>query len=62
MPQLDDVDELEQTVQNREREALDAGLSSADAFAFAHNDVDVGLLRLCVAGGCPVELLGKIVA
>jgi hypothetical protein len=45
----------------RTREALVAGLSLAEARAFAHSGVDIGQLRRLVAEACPLELLRRIV-
>lgn len=45
----------------RTREALAAGLSLAEARAFAHSGVDIGQLRWLVAHRCPVEQLRRIV-
>lgn len=44
----------------RFREARAAGLTRVEARLFAESDVDIGLLRKCVAGGCSPLLMAKV--
>jgi hypothetical protein len=45
----------------RYKEAKEAGLTMAERKLFAESDMDIGILRACVQGGCPVELIRQIV-
>lgn len=55
------VDERVEVARRRYHEALDAGLSVAEANAFADSHADVGVLRKLVAAGCSHELIAKII-
>jgi hypothetical protein len=54
-------DELLEVRRRRYHEAIDAGLTVAEARIFSDNGEDVGLLRRLVALGCPPEYLAAIV-
>lgn len=54
-------DELLEVRRRRYHEAVEAGLTIAEARIFAHNGEDVGLLRRLVAAGCPEALIARIV-
>lgn len=59
---LDTVDdEMVRVGKRRYQEAIDAGLSCAEALLFADNGVDVGQLRKLVQAGCPSVLIASIV-
>lgn len=55
------TDEERAVFDHRYDEAREAGLSMAQAMAFAANGVDVGQLRKLVRLGCPVRTIAKIV-
>jgi hypothetical protein len=52
--------EAQLVVFRRFREARKAGLTLVEARLFAESDVDVGLLRKLVAGGCAPALAARI--
>lgn len=54
-------DELLEVRRRRYREAIDAGLTVAEARIFSVNGEDVGLLRRLVQLGCPEEYIAAIV-
>ncbi len=54
-------DEQLEVQRRRYQEARRAGLTIVEAKLFADSDCDVGLLRACVAGGCPLDVLVRIV-
>lgn len=55
------LDEERAVLLSRTLEALAAGLSLAEARAFAHSQLDIGQLRWLVAHNCPLEQLRRIV-
>ncbi len=54
-------DELVEVQRRRYQEARRAGLTIVEAKLFADSDCDVGLLRACIRGGCPLDVLVRIV-
>lgn len=54
-------DELLEVRRRRYHEAIDAGLTVAEARIFSDNGEDVGLLRRLVALGCPERLIADII-
>ena len=54
-------EERDEVLRRRYHEALAAGMCDQDADRFARSDTDVGLLRRCVKGGCPVALIPQVV-
>lgn len=52
--------EYSNVLRNREREALEDGMSAADAFLFSGSEVDIGKLRKLVDLHCPKVLLAEI--
>lgn len=58
---LEPLDEEVEVCRRRYHEALDAGLSVAEANIFADCGEDVGMLRKLVAGGCDPVLIARIV-
>lgn len=54
------LSESEKIRRNRRLEARRAGMTRAEAEVFADCDMDVGMLRKLVRGGCPPELLAWI--
>lgn len=54
-------DEQVRVGHRRYLEAIEAGLSVAEAMIFADNGEDIGTLRKLVADGCPANLIALIV-
>lgn len=57
---LDRMEEQQEAVRRRYKEARAAGLSIVEAKLFAESDADVGQLRKLVAGECPPRLIFDI--
>lgn len=55
------TDEERAVFDHRYDEARAAGLTMANAMAFAENHVDVGQLRKLVKAGCPPRIIARIV-
>ncbi len=54
-------DEQLEVQRRRYQEARRAGLTIVEAKLFADSGCDVGLLRACIRGGCPLDVLVRIV-
>ena len=54
-------DEQGRVEMRRATEALDAGLPEHEAWLFARNGCDIGLLRRLVEQKCPVQYLTRLI-
>lgn len=61
MDDCDGADEQREVYRRRFREARQAGMSIVESQLFADSDQDIGTLRKLVKGGCPPDVMARIV-